>query len=98
MVINRRLIKGLWFFYKKLIIPSVCLSGLLAVVYLGSIPVQRTLGISYIFLPTVFHYIIYELTSPEEYYFYYNLGLSKSALWLNTMLLSMAIGLTLITI
>jgi hypothetical protein len=55
----------------------------------------RTIGIVYICLTPVFQYFIYEIRNPEEYYFYYNMGLSKLFLWVYSLIISTVIGLTL---
>jgi ABC-type sugar transport system ATPase subunit len=36
-----------------------------------------TVGIGYILITLVFQYFIYEIRNPNDYYFYYNMGLSK---------------------
>lgn len=90
-----RIVHGLRFFYQKLIIPSLVLSVLLAYFVLGLGKLCSGTGISFIFLTPVFHYFTYELRRPNEYYFYYNLGLSKSVLWLSTIGISLVIGLVL---
>lgn len=57
----------------------------------------KTVGISYILLSMVFQYLIYEVRYPNEYYFYYNLGLSKFFLWAGSFSLSLIVGLFIIT-
>jgi len=90
------MIKGLYIFYKKLVIPSLIFSLLLSLLEMPLVKIHAGIGISYIVLAPLFHYFIYETRSPNEYYFYYNLGLSKTVLWTNTVITSTAIGLLLI--
>jgi hypothetical protein len=45
-----------------------------------------------------FHFAIYEIRNPNEYYFYYNLGLSKTVLWISTIAISFCIGLILMVL
>jgi len=52
------------------------------------------LGLGYIFSAPLFHLFNYEVRNTNEYYFYYNLGLSKILLWISTILISLTIGLT----
>jgi hypothetical protein len=50
-------------------------------------------GISYMIVVPVFHYYIYEIRNSNEYYFYYNMGISKPLLWSSTLIFSSLIGL-----
>ena len=93
-----RLIRGLWFFYQKLIVPSLALAILLSLFTMEFIEIHTGIGIAFIFLTPIFHYATYEVNRPNEYYFYYNLGLSKAVLWANTIITSSIIGFILIII
>jgi len=90
-------VKGLYFFYIKLLIPSIVLSFALSWFYMNGRLFAGT-GISFIFLTPAFHYFTYEINSPNEYYFYHNLGLSKLNLWLTTVFISTRIGFILASI
>jgi len=87
-----RMIKGLWIFYKKLIIPSLALSILLALFGMSLLRLSTGIGISYIIFTPVVHYFTYEVNNINEYYFYHNLGLSKLFLWVNTVVTSLIVG------
>jgi len=93
-----RIVEAILIFYKKLLIPSLLLSGLLGLIGLAVVGEfsLKTIGISYIFLGLLFHYFTYEVRNSNEYYFYYNLGLSRLSLWLITFTMNLAIGLTFI--
>lgn len=93
-----RLIKYLWMFYQRLIIPSLALSVLISIFGMGYINICVGIGISYIVLAPFFHYFTYEVRNPDEYYFYYNLGLSRSFLWLSTVAISLIVGVILISL
>lgn len=93
-----RIVNVLWVFYKKLILPSIVVSALLASFYFKLGEIVKGTGMAYIFLAPVFHYLLYDFTSPKEYYFYYNMGLSKVALWVNTILMSLIISVVLMLI
>lgn len=51
---------------------------------------------SYLIFSLSFQYFMYELKNPNEYYFYYNLGLNKNILWsinfIFSLILSILIG------
>jgi hypothetical protein len=93
-----RIINGLWVFYKKLVIPSAALSVCLGLMMGTGMKVLGMAGFSYIFIAPFFHLMIYDLTNPKEYYFYYNLGLSRLMLWFATVVTSIIIGLILMAI
>ena len=83
-----RTIKGIWYFYQKLILPSLAVSVVISVFSPAYVPLIFRIGFSYSILSPLVHLYTYEINTPGEYYFYYNLGLSKLALWLNTMAVS----------
>jgi hypothetical protein len=94
------ILNSIWIFYKKLIIPSMVVSvliGSFGMTISGSFLI-RTVGIGYILLSPLFHYFIYEIRNPGEYYFYYNMGLSKLILWASTFTISSIIGLILVVL
>lgn len=86
--------KAILIFYQKLIIPTLILSGLLGFAGLGINGAfsLASVGVSYIFTGPLFHFFIYEIRNYNEYYFYYNLGLSRISLWVITIILNFVIG------
>jgi len=95
-----QMIFGLLLFYKKLIVPSFTMSilmGVMGMVVSDSVS-TASIGTAYIVFAPFFHFAVYEIRNPNEYYFYYNLGLSKISLWAFTLIFSFVIGLTLIFI
>lgn len=85
------ILKAIGFFYLKLIIPGLILSGLLG--YIGSSlmggPFFEKMGASCFISGLLVHYFIYEIGYSHEYYFYYNIGLSRLTLWITTFALSL---------
>jgi len=83
-------INALWLFYKRLILPSISLSFLSGLFFMTF--AKRfsftVVGIGYLLFACLFHYFIYEIRHSNEYYFYYNMGLSKLHLWINTIVTS----------
>lgn len=92
------LFRGILLFYRKLIIPLIIFSILVGL--LGSSgsahSILRGIGLSYIFLTPLFQYFLYEIRNPEEYYLFYNLGLSRLTLWVSSLVISLLIGFTMI--
>jgi len=96
-----RIIKSIWLFYRKLILTSATMSVLIALVgtfISGTVFSHKVFGLAYIFCAPLTHFFVYEVRNTNEYYFYYNLGLSKITLWVSTVLLSLTIGLILLII
>ena len=93
-----RILFSLFIFYKKLVIPALTVA--VAFGFLEWLLTQQfslnTVGIYYIFTSMFFHYYIYEQRNPGEYYFYYNMGLSKIILWGTSLFLSLIITLILV--
>ena len=90
-----RIVHGLWFFYQRLVVPSLVLSVLLSYFIMERSDFVAGVGISFVFLTPVFQYFTYEVKNPNAYYFYYNLGLSKVVLWITTIVVSLVFGLIL---
>jgi len=91
---------GFWLFYKKLIVPTVTMSvliGLSGLIVSDSVS-TASIGTAYIVFAPFFHFTVYEIRNPNEYYFYHNLGLSKMALWILTFISSLIVGLILIAL
>lgn len=93
-----RIFSPLWIFYKKLITPSVAVSILIAAILGSPTNFFLAFGIAFMLFVPLFQFAIYELNNPKEYYFYYNLGLSKPNLWAFTVILSIVIGLIFVFI
>jgi hypothetical protein len=85
-----RILTGLWFFYQRLIIPSLILSYLTALFAPPDVSINFSIGfgISIMLFMPLFHFFLYEVNNPQEYYYYHNLGLSKLMLWAFTILSS----------
>jgi len=93
-----RIITGIWLFYKKLIVPSIVMAifiGSTSLITSDSVSIH-VIGFSYLIFALFFHFVVYEIRNPNEYYFYYNLGLSKLILWISTLILSFCIAFILI--
>ena len=92
-----RIAKALFLFYRKLIVPVAVLSvvvGLIGYAVIGEFYLG-TVGAAFVVLSALFHYFIYEVRNPNEYYFYYNLGLSKLRLWIFSVSFSLIVGLAI---
>lgn len=89
------LVKAIAIFYQKLIVPVLPLSILIGALTFGMTKEfsLQSVGFSYLFLAPVFHYFVYDVRNPNEYYFYHNLGLSKLNLWIISSGISSLIAL-----
>lgn len=85
-----RKFRALILFQIRIVIPAIFVSLLSGGFGLAAIPSYKGFcmgcGLGYMFFAPLFHYFIYELRNPGEYYFYYNLGLSKMFLWGSTVI------------
>ena len=91
-----RIVKGVWLFYRKLILTAIITSiafAFLVALLTGSNFSLSFVGIAYIFFTPLYHYFIYEVRNVNEYYFYHNIGLSRLSLWISTLAISIVIGL-----
>ncbi|MBL4746952.1 MAG: hypothetical protein JKY08_11385 [Flavobacteriaceae bacterium] len=98
-------------FYKKLIIPASITAvlngysfGYIAVLTRAdkgeSISLFSTgaAAVSYLIFSLAFQYFVYECKNANEYYFYYNLGLNKTLLWISNLTISLIITALILTI
>jgi len=53
-------------------------------IFVGDI---KSIGFSFLFIAPLMQYFIYEVKNKHEYYFYYNLGLSNTILWVSTIVI-----------
>ena len=80
--------RPLWFFQKRIAPPAVFLSVLLGLLLFKSI---WATGLIFLIMGPLWHYLIYEVRYKQEYYFYYNLGFTRSSLWVSTLILSVIV-------
>lgn len=85
-----KMLKILWIFYIKLLIPAVLFSLLLAFQTGFNI---GNFGFCFLIIFPVFHFLIYELRFRNEYVFFANFGFSKSFLWITTVSIGFVINL-----
>ncbi|HEX6222765.1 MAG TPA: hypothetical protein VFZ52_00045 [Chryseolinea sp.] len=82
-------------FQRKLVIPTFCLAvgiGIAGYFMVWSTPIDQGTGFGYFLAGPITHYFIYELRNENEYYFYFNKGLSKTILYCSTCTLNILIG------
>ncbi len=87
-----------YYFYKKLIGILATISLLIGIIsYLmqGSFSFKMV-GLAYLISTPFIHFFVYEIGKPREYYFYYNMGMSKLQLWISSILTSLLIGIFLL--
>ncbi|WKN44746.1 hypothetical protein [Tunicatimonas pelagia] len=73
----------IFIFQKKILLPAIIISVLLGFIghSMNGKPISTNTGLAYLFILPLFQFFVYELRYAHEYYFYYNLGISKLALW-----------------
>lgn len=90
-----RILTGLCFFYQKIILPSVVFSVILPLMFQNYVDFFTGTGISFMILLPTMQYLTYEIRKPGEYFFYYNLGLSKMILWITTISIGAVSGISI---
>ena len=81
-----RVLTAYFYFYHKIFLISFLVSVLLSFTAEFSF---RNLALCYLLFSPFFHFMIYEIRSKDEYYFYGNFGLSRKFLWMMTFLVSL---------
>jgi hypothetical protein len=94
-------VRTLLFFHNGFIIPSLvftCLIGVYSCATTDDFAVQ-SFGFGYLVTPLLLQLIVFEYRAKGEYYFYFNLGISRKDLWISNFILSLlgAILISLIT-
>ena len=82
-------------FQRKLILPTFCVSlaiGVAGYFMIWSTPIIAGTGFGYLLAGPMVHYYRYELRHPNEYYFYFNGGLSKLRLYATTIFVNSIIA------
>jgi len=86
-------IRAYWQFYKS-IFPFIAIFSILGVIYVGiawGFVLFATLGLFFGFLGFLFFY-------NDQYYFYYNLGLTKKRLILGSIVINILVGVPIFSI
>ena len=81
-----RVLTAYFYFYHKIFLISFLVSVLLSFIAGFNF---GNLALSYLLFSPFFHFMIYEIRSKDEYYFYGNFGLSRKFLWMMTLLISL---------
>ncbi len=79
-----RLIKNILLFQRKIFFISYLLSIIIGLLFGGDF---NSIGIAFLVISPLMQYFVYEIKNKNEYYFYYNLGLSNVQLWVSTLLI-----------
>ena len=82
-------------FQQKLILPTFCLA--VAIGFAGyfmpwSTPIVEGIGFGYFLAGPLIHYFIYEVRNENEYYFYFNKGITKIILYGSTLIINLILG------
>lgn len=95
-----KIIHAFYLFYIKFSIPAILIALIIALSYLilTGIFSPHLVGYTYFLLAAGFQFVLYDLNHPGQYYFYYNLGISKRGLWISSITVNSAISTILFTI
>ena len=79
-----RILKNILLFQKRIFFKAYILSVIAGSLF-GGKPVL--VAIYLFFVAPFIHYSVYDLMDKQKYYYYHNLGLSKTTLWISTMVI-----------
>jgi len=88
-----RLLKNIIVFQRKIFFLSYIISIGVGLLFGGEL---TTIGLSFFIIAPFTQYFLYEMNNKNQYYYYYNLGLSKLSLWISTLIISLINLLVLI--
>ncbi|MAX72017.1 MAG: hypothetical protein CMC76_13130 [Flavobacteriaceae bacterium] len=77
-----KLLKTIFLFQKKIIFLAYFISIIIGIIFGLKLNV---IGISFFTILPLLHYFFYDIKDKSEYYYYYNLGVSRNKLWLSTL-------------
>jgi len=77
---------NIFLFQKPLLINAGVISIILGFIVGGEF---KSIGILFFFMILIMHFLNYEIRHKQEYYYYYNLGLSKLTLWVSTLFIGL---------
>lgn len=86
-------------FQLRLLLPTFCVAlaiGVAGYFMVWSTPIIPGTGFGYFLAGPMVHYYLYELRHPNEYYFYFNAGLSKILLYSTTVGLNVVLGASIL--
>lgn len=76
-----RIFKNILLFQKKIFFISYPISILIGILAGGQ---PKMMGLSFLLIAPFVHYYLYDIIDKNQYYYYYNLGLSNCMLWIST--------------
>lgn len=80
-----RILKNILLFQKKIFFLSYMLSFVFGVYLLYGD--AKTVGFCFLVVAPIVQYFIYEIKDKNEYYYYFNVGLSRIQLWISTIVI-----------
>ncbi len=81
-----RLLKNILLFQKKIVFTSAIIAVAIGFIFSVSLNI---IGLYYLYIAPMTHLFIYEIKNKNEYYYYYNLGLTKLILWGSTFVIAL---------
>ena len=81
-----RILKNILLFQKKIFFISYAISILIGIL-LGGQP--KMIGLSFLLIAPFTQYFFYEIKNKNQYYYYYNLGISNVMLWISTFVIGL---------
>lgn len=81
-----RILKNILLFQKKIFFISYAISILIGILFGGQ---PKMIGLSFLLIAPFAQYSFYEIKNKNQYYYYYNLGISNVMLWTSTFVIGL---------
>ncbi|ALM08702.1 hypothetical protein SB49_13450 [Sediminicola sp. YIK13] len=90
-----RILLNILLFQRNIFFVSYIISIALGILFGGKL---QNIGLCFLVIAPLNHFRFYEIKNKNEYYYYYNLGLSNIMLWASTLVIGLINLLILISI
>ena len=84
--VTLRILKNILLFQKKIFFISYAISILIGILFGGQ---PKMIGLSFLLIAPFTQYFFYEIKNKNQYYYYYNLGISNVMLWISTFVIGL---------
>lgn len=81
-----KILKNILLFQKKIFFISYIISILIGILFGGQ---PKIIGVSFLLIAPFIQYFFYEIKNKNQYYYYYNLGISNVMLWASTFVIGL---------
>jgi len=81
---NVRILKNILLFQKKIFFISYAVSLFIGLFFGGEL---KMIGLAFLWIAPFTQYFFYDVKNKNQYFYYYNVGISKNMLWTSTFVI-----------